>query len=71
MTDSVQQLADDFHDYRMRTSPTWAHMLGDYRFADQYEDGSRAAEDAEIGALREFATRAEAIPDEAGGRRTG
>jgi uncharacterized protein (DUF885 family) len=64
MTDSVQQLADDFHDYRMRTSPTWAHMLGDYRFADQYEDGSRAAEDAEIAALREFATRARAIPDE-------
>jgi uncharacterized protein (DUF885 family) len=65
MTDSVQQLADDFHDYRMRTSPTWAHMLGDYRFADRYEDGSRAAEDAETAALREFATRAEAIPDDA------
>jgi uncharacterized protein (DUF885 family) len=64
MTDSVQQLADDFHDYRMRTSPTWAHMLGDYRFADRYEDGSRAAEDAEIAALREFAARAQAIPDE-------
>ena len=64
MTDSVQQLADDFHDYRMRTSPTWAHMLGDYRFADRYEDGSRAAEDAEVASLREFAARAEAIPDE-------
>jgi uncharacterized protein (DUF885 family) len=64
MTDSVQQLADDFHDYRMRTSPTWAHMLGDYRFADQYEDGSRAAEDAETATLRDFAARAKAIPDE-------
>jgi uncharacterized protein (DUF885 family) len=64
MTDSVLQLAEDFHDHRMQTSPTWAHMLGDYRFADRYEDGSRAAEDAEISALREFATRARAIPDE-------
>ncbi|NYG07004.1 uncharacterized protein (DUF885 family) [Phycicoccus badiiscoriae] len=64
MNDSVQQLADDFHDHRMRTSPTWAHMLGDYRFADQFEDGSRAAEDAETAALREFATRARAIPDD-------
>jgi uncharacterized protein (DUF885 family) len=63
MTDSVQQLADDFHDHRMRTSPTWAHMLGDYRFADHYEDGSRAAEDAEIASLRAFATRARAIAD--------
>jgi uncharacterized protein (DUF885 family) len=60
----VQQLADDFHDYRMSASPTWAHRLGDYRFADRYEDGSRAAEDAEISALRDFAQRARAVPDD-------
>jgi uncharacterized protein (DUF885 family) len=64
MTDDVRQLADDYHAHWMRTSPSWAHMVGDYRFADQYEDVSRAAEDDLIRAAREFAARAAAIPDE-------
>ena len=64
MTDDVRQLADDYQDHSMRTSPTWAHMIGDYRFADRYEDVSRAAEDELIAAEREFAARAAAIPDD-------
>jgi uncharacterized protein (DUF885 family) len=64
MSDSVRQLADDYQDYTMSVSPTWAHMLGDYRFADRYEDATRAAEDDHIARTREFAARAAAIPDE-------
>ncbi|SDP51196.1 Uncharacterized conserved protein, DUF885 familyt [Pedococcus dokdonensis] len=64
MSDDVRQLADDYHDHWMRTSPSWAHMVGDYRFADRYEDVSRAAEDELIAADRAFAARAAAIPDE-------
>jgi len=64
MSEQVRQLADDFHDWTMRVNPSWAHMLGDYRFADRYEDASRAAEDADIDKAREFAARAAAIADE-------
>jgi len=64
MSKQVRQLADDFHEWTMRVNPSWAHLLGEYRFADRYEDASRAAEDAEIGTAREFAARAAAIPDD-------
>jgi uncharacterized protein (DUF885 family) len=64
MSEQVRELADDFHDWTMQVNPSWAHMLGDYRFADRYEDASRAAEDAEIDRAREFAARAAAIPDD-------
>ncbi len=64
MTTDVRQLADDYHDYTMSVAPSWAHLLGDYRFADRFEDASRAAEDADIARSREFAARAAAIPDE-------
>jgi uncharacterized protein (DUF885 family) len=64
MSEQVRELADDFHSWTMQVNPSWAHMLGDYRFADRYEDGSRAAEDAGIGAARQFAARAAAIADE-------
>lgn len=64
MTDDVRQLADDYHDHWMRTSPSWAHMIGDYRFADRFDDASRAAEDDLIATSRQFAARAAAIPDD-------
>lgn len=64
MTTDVRQLADDYHDYTMSVSPSWAHLLGDYRFADRFEDASRDAEDADIARSREFAARAAAIPDD-------
>ncbi|MDF2145223.1 DUF885 family protein [Knoellia sp. p5-6-4] len=64
MSDDVRQLAEDYHEHTMSVSPSWAHMLGDYRFADRYEDASRAAEDAEIARSREFAARAGALRDD-------
>ena len=45
----------------METQPSMAHMIGDYRFMDRVEDVSRAEEDANIAALRAFASRAEAF----------
>src|SRR5205809_779013 len=38
-------------------------MLGDYSDVGSYEHCSRAAEDAHIAALRDFATRAEAVDE--------
>lgn len=65
MNDELDRLATDFHDFRMEIWPSSAHMIADYRFADRYEDVSRAAEDHEIAAFRAFANRAEAIPEDA------
>lgn len=62
--EEVRRLADDFDAWQMTTNPTWAHMIGDYAHADRYEDASRAAEDEQVAAAREFAQRARAIPDE-------
>jgi uncharacterized protein (DUF885 family) len=61
--DDLRQLAEDYHEHTMAVNPSWAHMLGDYRFADRYEDASRAAEDADVARAREFAARASAISD--------
>jgi uncharacterized protein (DUF885 family) len=63
VTDPLDTLASEYHDFRQRTSPTWAHLQGDYRFAAQVDDVSRANEDREIAEAREFARRARAIPE--------
>jgi uncharacterized protein (DUF885 family) len=65
MTEEIDRLADDYQDLLLRLEPTWAHLIGDYRYADAFEDVSRAAEDAASAERRSFAARAEAI-DEAG-----
>ncbi len=65
MTDDITRLATEYYDFRQRTAPIWAHLQGDYRFADRAQDVSRAAEDAEIAESRTFAARAEAIPEDA------
>ncbi len=62
MADDINALAADYFEFRLRTSPTWAHQLASYRYADTFEDVSRAAEDAEIAEARAFAERAERIP---------
>jgi uncharacterized protein (DUF885 family) len=62
VTDTVDALATDYQEERLRTFPTWAHMIGDYRFVDLFEEVSREAEDRQIGEARAFAERAEAIP---------
>ena len=63
MTDAVDTLATDYQELRLRTFPTWAHMIGDYGYVDRFEEVGREAEDRQIAEAREFAARAEAIPD--------
>jgi uncharacterized protein (DUF885 family) len=63
--DDIRALADEYYEYLSRYRPTMAHMRGDYRFADRFEEASREAEDAHIASLREFRSRAEGI-DSAG-----
>src|SRR3954452_7948953 len=65
MTEEIARLADDYQDLLLRTEPTWAHLIGEYRYAERFEDVSRAAEEAASAESRSFAARAEAI-DEAG-----
>jgi len=62
VTDTVDQLATDYQEQRLRTFPTWAHMIGDYRYVDLFEEVSREAEDRQIAEGRDFARRADAIP---------
>ena len=64
MTDEIDQLAAEFYDHRLRTSPTWAHMIGEYAYADRFEDVSRAGEDAAAGEARAFAARAGAVDED-------
>jgi uncharacterized protein (DUF885 family) len=59
--DSVRQLADEYYEHRLAAQPTYAHLIGDYRYAGSYEDVSRAAEDRDVADLRAFADRAAAI----------
>ena len=68
MTDDVQSLATEYFDFLLRTSPTWAHLLGEYRYADRFEDVSRAEEDRQIAEARAFAARATALPVDGLGR---
>lgn len=61
MNQDLRTLADEYWEYVLETNPTNAHMLGDYRYMDRFEDISREAEDADIAARRSFAQRAEAL----------
>src|SRR6476619_7290634 len=63
VTDDLNALAGAYDDYDQRVFPTFAHIQGEYRFADRFEDVSRAAELRDIDEAREFARRARAIPD--------
>jgi uncharacterized protein (DUF885 family) len=61
VNEALRQLADDYWEHLMETQPSTAHILGDYRYMDRVEDVSRAGEDANIAALRTFASRAGAF----------
>jgi uncharacterized protein (DUF885 family) len=61
VSDEINALAEEYYDFRHRVSPTAAHLDGDYRFAGQFEDPSRVAEDGQISEDRRFAERARAI----------
>ncbi len=63
VTDDIDALSAEYYDFRQRVAPTGAHLDGDYRFADSFEDVSRAAEGAEIEENRRFARLATAIDD--------
>jgi len=63
-THPIDALAAEYHDFRQRTGPTYAHLQGDYRFVDRYEEVSRAAEERQVAEGRDFARRAEAVPEE-------
>ncbi len=58
MNEDLRALADEYWEYVLRTNPTDAHMLGDYRYIDRFEDAGREAEDADIAVKRSFARRA-------------
>ena len=64
MPDEIHTIADEYFEYQSQHSPTQAHMRGDYRYADRFEEASREAEDAHIVALRDFYARAESIHPE-------
>jgi uncharacterized protein (DUF885 family) len=64
MSDTVDQLADDYQEHRLRSMPTWAHMIGEYAYADRFDEVGREAEDRLAEEAREFARRAEALTDD-------
>jgi len=64
MSDELDQLSDDYYDYRLRTAPTWAHMIGEYRYADRFDAIGRAAEEQAAADARELAGRADAIAED-------
>jgi uncharacterized protein (DUF885 family) len=57
----LDQLATAYWAHYLETYPTEAHLLGVYSYAADYEDASRAAEEAQVAALRSFADDARAI----------
>jgi uncharacterized protein (DUF885 family) len=65
LSDGIDGLADDHYDHRLRTAPTWAHMIGEYRYADRFEAISREAEEATAEEARRLAHRADAIDETA------
>ncbi len=64
MSDDIEQLAGDYYDFRLRTTPTWGHMIGEYAYADRFEEVGRSAEEAAAATARDFAARAEAVAED-------
>lgn len=61
VNDDLSRLADEYWDLELRRSPTGGLFIGEYRYADRWEDISREAEDGFIAELEDAADRAEAI----------
>jgi uncharacterized protein (DUF885 family) len=64
VSEDLSRLAEDYQDFRLRTAPTWAHLIGEYRYADRFDDVSRAGEEAAADESRVFASRAAALTDD-------
>ena len=60
----LDRLADDYWDSRLRSAPSWAHLIGEYRYADRFDDVSRAGEESAAAEARGFADRADALDDD-------
>jgi uncharacterized protein (DUF885 family) len=60
----IDALADEYQNFRYEVAPTWAHLTGEYSQVGHYEDISRAAEDRHIAASKDFALRAQAVPED-------
>ena len=65
MTDAVERLAEDYFAAYTTAAPTEAHLRGDYAQAERFEVATRAEEDRQVAELRELATRAAALDDDA------
>jgi uncharacterized protein (DUF885 family) len=63
VSDDINTLAAEYFEFRHRAAPTSAHLDGDYRFADRFEEFSRVAEDLEINEDRTFGRLATAIDE--------
>ena len=63
MNEALDQLASEYWDYALSTSPTEALLLGDHRFDGEMEQFSRQAEDEQIERFTGFADAAVAIDD--------
>jgi len=61
---SIDDLADEYQGLRYEVAPTWAHLTGEYSQVGHYEEISRAAEDRFIAASKDFALRAQAVPND-------
>jgi uncharacterized protein (DUF885 family) len=59
----IDALAEDYQDFKLRTAPTWGHLIGEYAHADGFEDVSRAGEEAVAAESRAFQQRAEAVEE--------
>ena len=61
MNADLARLAEEYWDLELRRSPTTGLMFGDYRYADQWEQYTREAEDGFIQELEGVTAMAEAI----------
>ncbi len=61
MNERLDRIGAEYWEHELEREPTTALLLGDHRFDDRFEDGSRAGEDAAIESLRRFAADAAAI----------
>ena len=61
MADDIQTLAAAYFEHLSEMEPTEAHLRGDYRYIDRFEDLSRDARDADVATRWDFAARARLV----------
>ena len=63
-SDMLNELADEYYEWTLRTNPINASMRGVHDYDSEFGESSREAEDRHIAELREMAGRARAIDPE-------